>query len=152
VTCTSFYTRPDSSADSLGKIIYNTGKALSLITFSLRLVLTAYKNFFRVFLCSSYVGFVPVSNLLDMHSSIWRGVFSSKFLFVTGPKPKFGWRVFGGPRSPKTFHVLGDPKKITKTLQCCWGCLDLPMPLGLSNFQIYCTVLAIYHLRPAYIV
>jgi hypothetical protein len=32
----------------------------------------------------------------------------SKFLFVTDPKPKFGWRVFGGPRSPKTFEVLGD--------------------------------------------
>ncbi len=32
-----------------------------------------------------------------------------------------------------------------------WGCLDLAMPLGLSNFQIYLTILAIYHLRPAYI-
>ncbi len=64
-----------------------------------RLVLTAYENFFRVFLCSLYVGFVPVSNLLDIHCSIWGGVFLSKFLFVTDPKPKFGWRVFGGPRS-----------------------------------------------------
>ncbi len=97
------------------------------------------KTFFCVFLCLSYVCFVPVSNLLDMYSSIWWGVFSSKFLFVTDPKPKFGWRVFGGPRSPKKFHVLGDPKIFTKTLQCCWGCLDLAMPLGLSNFQIYFT-------------
>jgi hypothetical protein len=62
------------------------------------------------------------------------------------PKPKFGWRVFGGPRSPKTFHVLGDSKRFTKTLQCCGGCLDLAMPLGLSNFQIFLTILAIYHL------
>jgi hypothetical protein len=29
---------------------------------------------------------------------------------VTDPKPKFGWRVFKGPRSPKSFEVLGDPK------------------------------------------
>jgi hypothetical protein len=125
------------------------GKAVRI---DLRLVLTAYKNFFHAFLCSLYVGFVPVSNLLDMYSLIWRGVFLSKFLFVTDPKPKFDWRVFGGLRSPKTFHVLGDPKRFTKTLQCCWGCLDLAMPLGLSNFQIYVTILAIYHLRPAYIV
>jgi hypothetical protein len=65
---------------------------------------------------------------------------------VTDPKPSFGWRVFGGPRSPKTFHVLGDTKRFTKTLQCCWGCLDLAMPLGLSHCQIYFTILAIYHL------
>ncbi len=52
----------------------------------LRSVFTAYENFFRVFLCSSYVGFVPVSNLLDMYSLIWQGVFSSKFLFVTDTK------------------------------------------------------------------
>ncbi len=110
------------------------------------------KPFYRVFLCSSYVGFVPVSDLLDIYCSIWRGVFSLKFLFVTDPKPKFGWRVFGGPRSPKTFHVLGAPKIFTKTLQCCWGCLVLAMPLGLSNFQIYLTILAIHHLGPAYIV
>jgi hypothetical protein len=66
------------------------------------------KTFFPVFSCSSYVGFVPVSNLLDMYCLIWRCVFLSKFLFVTDPKPKFGWRVFGGDRSPKTFEVLGD--------------------------------------------
>jgi hypothetical protein len=70
------------------------------------------------------VGFVPVSNLLDMYCSIWRGVFSSKFLFVTDPKPKFGWRAFGGPRSPKTFEVLGDPKVIYE---------NFPMLLGLSK-------------------
>ncbi len=74
------------------------------------------KTFYRVFLCSSHVGFVLVSNLLDIYCSIWRGVFLSKFLFVTDPKPKFGLRVFGGPRSPKTFHVLGDPKTFMKTL------------------------------------
>jgi hypothetical protein len=65
------------------------------------------KTFF-VFFCLSYVGFVPVSDLLDMFSLIWQGVFLSKVLFMTDPKPKFGWRVFEGPRSPKTFHVLGD--------------------------------------------
>jgi hypothetical protein len=94
-------------------------------------VLIAYKNFFSCFLSSSYVGFVPVSNLLGIYSSIWECVFSSKFLFVTDPKPKFGWRVYRGPRSPKTFYVLGDPKRFTKILQCCWGCLDLAMPLGI---------------------
>ncbi len=36
----------------------------------------------------------------------------SKILFVTDLKLKFVWRVFGGPRSPKTFKVLGDPKMI----------------------------------------
>jgi hypothetical protein len=86
-----------------------------------------------------------------MYSSIWRGVFLSKFLFVTDPKPKFGWRVFGGPRSSKTFHVLGAPKIFTKTLQCCWGCLDLAMPLGLSNFQIYFTILENLYLRRLYL-
>jgi hypothetical protein len=126
--------------------------ALSFLLLASGWSLQPTKTFFRVFSCSSYVGFVPVSDLLDMYSLIWQGVFSSKFLFVTDPKPKFGWRVFGGPRSPKTFHVLGDPKRFTKTLQCCWGCLDLAMPLGLSYFQIYFTILAIYHLRPAYIV
>ncbi len=115
-------------------------------TRNLRSVLTAYEKKNRVFLCSSYVGFVPVSDLLDKYYLIWRGVFLSMFLFVTDPKPKFGWRVFEGPRSPKTFHVLGDPKRLTKKLQCFWGCLDLAMPLGLSNFQIYFSILAIYHL------
>ncbi len=90
----------------------------------LSLILTAYKNFFPVFSCSSYEGFVPVSDLLDMHCSIWRGVFSSKFLFVTDPKPKFGWRVFVGSRSPKTFEVLGDPKVIYE---------NFAMLLGLSK-------------------
>ncbi len=107
---------------------------------TLRSVLTAHENFFSCFFVFVVCRFciVPVSNLLDMYSSIWQGVFSSKFLFATDPKPKFGWRVFRGPRSPKTIHVLGDPKRFTKTLQCCWGCLvDLAMPLGLSNFQKY---------------
>jgi hypothetical protein len=43
---------------------------------------------------------------------------------VTDPKPKFGWRVFGGPKSPKTFKVLRDPKVIYK---------NFAMPLGLSK-------------------
>ncbi len=40
------------------------------------------------------------------------------------PKTKFGWRVFGGPRSPKTFEVLGDPKVNYK---------NFAMLLGLSK-------------------
>jgi hypothetical protein len=44
------------------------------------------KTIFCVFLFSSYVGFVPVSNLLDIYSSIWQGEFSSKFLFMTDTK------------------------------------------------------------------
>jgi hypothetical protein len=43
---------------------------------------------------------------------------------VTDPKPKFGWRVFRGPRSPKTFAVLGDPKVIYE---------NFAMLLGLSK-------------------
>jgi hypothetical protein len=43
---------------------------------------------------------------------------------MTDPKPKFGWRVYGGPRSPKTFKVLGDPKVIYK---------NFAMLLGLSK-------------------
>jgi hypothetical protein len=45
-------------------------------------------------------------------------------MFVTDPKPKFGWRVFGGLRSLKTFEVLGDPKVIYK---------NFAMLLGLSK-------------------
>jgi hypothetical protein len=78
-------------------------KLTNLGRLTLRLILTVNKNFFCVFSCSSYVGFVPVSNLLDINWSIWWGEFLSKFLLVTDPKPSFGWRVFGGPRSPKTF-------------------------------------------------
>ncbi len=87
-------------------------------------IFTAYENFFSCFLCSLYVGFVPVSNLLDVYCPVWQGVFSSKFLFMTDPKPKFGWRVFGGPRSPKMFEVLGDPKVIYQ---------NFAMLLGLSK-------------------
>jgi hypothetical protein len=76
------------------------GKAVRI---DLRPILTSYKNFFVCFSFSSYVGFVPVSNLLDIYCYIWQGEFWSKFLFVTDTKPKFGWRVFVGPRSPKTF-------------------------------------------------
>ncbi len=82
------------------------------------------------FLCSLYVGFVPVSNLLDMYCSIWQGVFSTKFLFVTDPNPKFGWRVFGGPRSPKTFHVMGDPKVIYKNIAMLLGLSKLGNAIG----------------------
>ncbi len=147
----SFVLFPSSTNKGIGTV-HDQNNAGQEIRTPLGWSLQPTKTFFRVFSCLLYVGFVPVSDLLDMNSSIRQGVFSSKFLFVTDPKPKFGWKVFGGPRSPKTFHVLGDPKRFTKTLQCCWGCLDLAMPLGLSNFQIYFTILAIYHLRPAYIV
>ena len=47
-----------------------------------------------------------------------------KCLFVTDTKPKFGWRLFLGPRSPKTFEVLGDPKVIYE---------NVAMLLGLSK-------------------
>ncbi len=133
--------------DNPGRVVAGQGMSWVLS------MLTAYtKTFLLCFFVFVVVGFVPVSDLLDIYCSTWWGVFSSKFLFVTDPKPKFGLRVFGGPRSPKTFHVLGAPKIFTKTLQCCWGCLDLAMPLGSSNFQIYLTILAVYHLRSAYIV
>jgi hypothetical protein len=59
-----------------------------------------------------------------MYCSIWQGVLLLKFLFMTDPKPKFGWRVFRGPRSPKTFEVLRDPKVIYK---------NFAMLLGLSK-------------------
>jgi hypothetical protein len=88
------------------------------------LMLTAYENIFLCLVFLLYVGFVPVSILLDIYCSIWQGEFSSKFLVVTDPKPKFGQRVFGGPRSPKTFKVLGYLKVIYK---------NFAMPLGLSK-------------------
>ncbi len=65
-----------------------------------------------VFLVLSYVGCVPASNDLGILCYVWRCEFSSKFLFVTDEKSTFGRNVFGGPRSPKTKQVLGDPKVI----------------------------------------
>jgi hypothetical protein len=52
---------------------------------------------------------------------------------VTDTKPKFGWRVFVGPRSSKTFKVLGDPKAIYKNFQLIALAETL---LGLSILQI----------------
>ncbi len=87
--------------------------------------LTASENFFScifVFVlcrfCTSKQSFGYV--LLDLA----RCVFVVVFVFLTDPKPKFGWRVFGGPRSPKTFEVLGDPKVIYE---------NFAMLLGLSK-------------------
>jgi hypothetical protein len=53
---------------------------------------------------------------------------------------------------PKHLKFWEIQKWFSKTLKCCWGCLNLAMPLGLSNFEIYFAILVKYYLRPAYIV
>ncbi len=66
-------------------------------------------------------------------------MFSSKILFATDPKPKFGWRVFEGPRSPKTFEVLGDPKVIYKNFAMLLGLSKLGNAAGVVEFSnLYC--------------
>jgi hypothetical protein len=89
-----------------------------------RLVLTTYENFFHVFLCLLHVGFVPVSNLLDMYSSIWQGVLLSKFLFVTDPKPKIWLESFWRPQISQNISCFGRSKKIYE---------NIAMLLGLSR-------------------
>ncbi len=90
------------------------------------------KTIYRVFLCSSYVGFVPVSDLLDMYCLIWRGVFLSKFLFVTDPNQNLVGEFSEAPDLPKHFRFWEIPKdlpkdcnaaRVVQTWQCCWGCL-----------------------------
>jgi hypothetical protein len=58
------------------------------------------KTFFRVFSCSSNVGFVPVSDLLVMYSSIWRDVFSS-------PKIKIWLESFRRPQISQNISCFG---------------------------------------------
>jgi hypothetical protein len=65
---------------------------------------------------------------------VWPGEFLSKFLFLTDPKPKFVWRVFGGPRFPKTIHVLGDPKVIYKIFAMPLGLCKLGNAAGVVQF------------------
>jgi hypothetical protein len=61
-------------------------------------------------------------------------VFLSKIFFVTDPKPKFSRRVFGGPRSPKTFELLGDPKVIYENFAMLLGLSKLGNAAGVSSF------------------
>ena len=72
------------------------------------------KPFYRVFLCSLYVGFVPVSDLLDISSSIWGGVFSLKFLFVTEPNQNLVGEFLEAPDLPKHEVFLELPKYLPK--------------------------------------
>jgi hypothetical protein len=57
---------------------------------------------------------------------------------MTDPKPKFGWRVFVGLRSPKTFKVLEDPKVIYENFHFI---APIEILLGLSILQISITIL-----------
>ncbi len=57
------------------------------------------------FFLSSYVGYVPASNDLDIICFVWRCEFLSKFLFVTEEKSTFRRKVFGGPRSVGVYRV-----------------------------------------------
>jgi hypothetical protein len=95
-------------------------------------MLAAYPNFFPFF--SSYVGFVPVSNLLAIFVSDGGCEFLSMFCFMTEKKTSFGWKVLVGPRSTKTFYVLVLPKVTYQNF------IQLPfsaMLLGLSILQIF---------------
>ncbi len=80
-----------------------------------------------------------------------RCVFVEVFFALTQNQNLVG-ELSEAPDLPKHLKCWENQKWLTETLQSCWGCLNLAMPLGLSNFQIYFTILAIYHLRPAYIV
>ncbi len=62
----------------------------------------------------------------------------SKFLFVTDTKPKFGWRVFVGLRSHKSFKVLVNPKVVYENFHFIALAEILP---GLSILKIYITIL-----------
>ena len=81
-----------------------------------------------LFFISTYVSFVPVSDVLAIFVSDRRCEFSSKFWFVIRKK-SFGGQVLGDPWSTETKHVLVNPKGFTKScfiaafLQCRWGCL-----------------------------
>jgi hypothetical protein len=74
---------------------------------------------FSLFFISTYVGFVPVSDVLAIFVSDRRCEFSSKFWFV------IQGQVLGDLWSAETKHVLVNPKGFTKTcfitafLQCC---------------------------------
>ncbi len=121
---------------------------------SLRSILTAYQNFLSCFfvfvvcrICTSKRSFgyvLPV--LLDLARCVFVEVFVCDW-----PKTKIWLESFWRPQISQNIHVLGDPKTFTKTLQCCWSCLELAMPLGLSKFQIYFTILEIIYLRRLYL-
>ena len=49
-------------------------------------MLAAYRNFFSLFFISTYVGFVPASDVLAIFVSDRRCEFSSKFWFVIRKK------------------------------------------------------------------
>jgi hypothetical protein len=128
----------------------------------LRLVLIVNENFFSCFFvfvvcrfCTSKQSFGYL--LIDLARWVFVKVFvrdwpKTKFWLESFleapdlPKPFKFWEL------PKLFKFWELPKLLPKHLQCYRGCLDFAMPLGLSNCQIYFTILAIYHLRPSFIV
>ena len=80
-------------------------------------ILAAYRNFFSFFfvffLISSYVDFVPVSDVLAIFVSDRRCEFWLQFGFVTEKKTKQKVLVdkfWEDPWSTKTKHVLVNPK------------------------------------------
>jgi hypothetical protein len=99
------------------------------------------ETFFSFFLVSSYVGFVPVSDVLAIFVSDRRCEFSSKFWFVIQKKRVLVDKFWEDPWSTKTKHVLVNPKGVTKTcfiaefLQCRWGCL-----YSITLFKSICSI------------
>ncbi len=82
-----------------------------------------------LFFISTYVSFVPVSDVLAIFVSDRRCEFSSKFWFVIRKKRVLVDKFWEDPWSTETKHVLVNPKGFTKScfiavfLQCRWGCL-----------------------------
>jgi hypothetical protein len=74
---------------------------------------------------------------LDIFVSDWQGEFLPTFLFLTEKKNKFGWKVFVGPRSSKTFEILVNPKVTYKNFHYIALTAIL---LGLSILQISITL------------
>ena len=67
------------------------------------------KLFFPFFILT-YVGFVPVSDVLAIFVSDRQCEFPSKFWFVIEKKTSFGRKFWEVPWSTKTKHVLVNPK------------------------------------------
>jgi hypothetical protein len=96
-------------------------------------MLPAYKPVFWYISISSYVSFVPVSNLLAIFILVWQFEFSPLFSFVTDTKPNFGWRLFIDPKPTKTFYVLVNPKVSGKNF---YVIAFIKILLGLPIFQV----------------
>ncbi len=101
----------------------------------------AYQNFFSFFFISSYVGYVPVSDVLAIFVSDRRCEFPSKFSFVIKKKTCLLNKFWEAPGVYQNKTFLVNPKVFTKTcfftsfLQCRWGCL-----YSITLFKSICSI------------